>query len=250
MNTWLPGTGGVVASAVIPAYREAQRVGATVRAALRALEGAGLPAEVLVVDDGSPDDTAAVAAAAGARVMRLPRNRGKGAALAAGLAAARGSLLVLLDADLGDSAEEAGRLLGPVLSGEAEMTVARLPAAGGGGFGLVRRLAVWGLRRAGAPPLQAPLSGQRVLSRAAWERIGRLDAGFGLEMGLNLDAARLGLRVVEVETAMTHRLTGRTPAGFLHRGRQLVDIARVLHRRGLLRPGAPPAGPHSGGAPP
>jgi hypothetical protein len=50
-------------------------------------------------------------------------------------------------------------------------------------------------------------------------------------MGLNLDAARLGLRLVEVPTGMTHRVTGRTLPGFRHRARQFRDIARLLARR-------------------
>jgi hypothetical protein len=112
------------------------------------------------------------------------------------------------------------------------MAIASFPKAGGGGFGLVKRLAAWGLRRKGAPPLEAPLSGQRALTRETWQRIGKLDAGFGLEMGLNLDAYRLRLRVVEVPTNLAHRLTGRNLAGFRHRGRQFRDIALCLLRRG------------------
>jgi glycosyltransferase involved in cell wall biosynthesis len=225
-------------SAVIPAYREAGRVGETVRALAGALrerlgEGTAGPFEVLVVDDGSPDGTAAEAEAAGARVLRLERNRGKGAALAAGFAAARGELLLMLDADLRETAAEAVLLLEPLLRGEADMTVALFPPAPGGkgGFGLVMRLARWGVRRAGGPELRAPLSGQRALTREAWERIGRLDPGFGTEMGLNLDALRSGLRVAEVPTRMAHRHTGRDWAGFRHRGRQFRDVTLAILRR-------------------
>ncbi len=220
-------------SAVIPAYNEGERIGATVRALTDALSAQlSTEFEILVVDDGSRDGTTRVAEDAGARVVRLPRNGGKGAALAAGFAAAKGRVLLMLDADLGDSAGEALVLLAPVLTGEADMTIATFPKAGGGGFGLVKRLASWGLRRHGAPPLRAPLSGQRALSRSAWERIGRLDDGFGLEMGLNLDAFRLGLRVMEVETKLAHRVTGRDLSGFRHRGRQFRDILLCLLRRG------------------
>src|SRR5688572_222375 len=94
-------------SAVIPAYNEADRIGATVGALIAALS-TRFPDqfEVLVVDDGSRDDTASRAEKAGARVVRLPRNGGKGAALAAGFAEARGRTLLMLDADLGESAGE------------------------------------------------------------------------------------------------------------------------------------------------
>ena len=95
-------TGGARVSVVLPAYREADRIGGSV-ARVRTELGAALGAdvEVVVVDDGSPDDTAAVAEAAGAdRVVRLDRNRGKGAAVRAGVAVATGRTVVFTDADL------------------------------------------------------------------------------------------------------------------------------------------------------
>jgi glycosyltransferase involved in cell wall biosynthesis len=228
---------GPAISVVIPAYQEAERIGETVAAAFEGLNRLG-EVEVLVVDDGSRDETAARAEAAGACVLRLPRNHGKGAALSEGLSSAGGEILVMLDADLGESAAEAAKLLPPILSGRADVTVAIFQRVVGhkGGFGLVMRLAGWGLRKAGGASMSAPLSGQRAFTRAAWERIGRLDGGFGTEMGLNLDALRLGLRVVEVETGMAHRLTGRDLAGFRHRARQFRDVALALARRWPLRP--------------
>jgi glycosyltransferase involved in cell wall biosynthesis len=218
-------------SVVIPAYCEEALVGETI-AAIR--EGLGSQMlEILVVDDGSPDATAARAVAAGARVIRMEVNRGKGAALTCGLAEAKGEILLLLDADLGASASQGTCLVDPIAAGEADMTVAAFPKVAGhkGGFGVVMRLARWGLRQAGGGPMGAPLSGQRALSRAAWERIGRLDAGFGIEMGLNLDAVRSGLRVIEVPTGMSHRMTGRDWAGFRHRARQFRDVAASILRR-------------------
>jgi glycosyltransferase involved in cell wall biosynthesis len=228
---------GPAISVVIPAYQEGERIAETVRAAFKGLGSLG-NVDVLVVDDGSRDETAAQAEAAGGRVMRLPRNRGKGAALTEGLSAARGDVLMMLDADLGETASEAARLLPPVLRGEADMTVATFTRVPGhkSGFGLVMRLARWGLCKAGGSSMSAPLSGQRAFTREAWERIGRLDGGFGTEMGLNLDALRLELRVVEVETAMAHRLTGRDLAGFRHRARQFRDVALAIARRWPLRP--------------
>jgi glycosyltransferase involved in cell wall biosynthesis len=240
-----PSGGAITVSIVIPARNEAGRIGDTVRAARAAISDAltartlsGL--ELIVVDDASEDGTVEEAAAAGARVLRLKRRRGKGEALSRGIAAASGRLLLLLDGDLGPSAEEARRLLEPLLAEEADMTIGVLPPAPGGkggGFGLVLRLAHWGLRRAEAPALRAPLSGQRGLTRAAWDRIGRLDPGFGVEIGLNLDAFRIGLRVREVPVDMRHRVTGRDWPGFRHRGLQFRDILRSILRRGRARRG-------------
>jgi glucosyl-3-phosphoglycerate synthase len=55
--------------------------------------------------------------------------------------------------------------------------------------------------------------------------------GFGMETAMDIDALRAGLTVEEVELELEHRATGRTAAGFLHRARQLADIARVYVSR-------------------
>jgi putative flippase GtrA len=83
---------------VLPAYQEGPRIGAAVRAVREAL--ADVAPEIVVVDDGSTDDTATEAAAAGARVVQLETNRGKGAAVRAGMLAASGRTVAFTDADL------------------------------------------------------------------------------------------------------------------------------------------------------
>ncbi|MFS8534733.1 MAG: glycosyltransferase family 2 protein [Limnochordales bacterium] len=219
-------------SVIIPAYNEAGPLPATV-AALR-----GLPEvdEIVVVDDGSTDETAAVAEGLGCRVVRLVRNRGKGKALTAGVRAAKGDVLVFLDADLGASAAEARRLLAPLLAGEADMVIGRFPEAQRpGGLGMVKALARAGVRWLGGLAVAAPLSGQRAIRRTVLEAVGDLAGGFGVEVGLTIDAARAGFRVMEVPVAMRHRETGRDVAGFLHRGRQLVHVAGALARRAARR---------------
>jgi len=86
-------------SVVIPCLNEAENVGRCVHAARAALERMGRPGEVLVVDNASEDDSARLAAEAGARVVSEPR-RGYGSAYLAGFAAARGRYIVMADADL------------------------------------------------------------------------------------------------------------------------------------------------------
>jgi dolichyl-phosphate beta-glucosyltransferase len=100
-------------SVVIPAYEEAARLGASLERVLAYLEARGDGFEVLVVDDGSRDATAAVAEAyadRGVRVLRLPENRGKGAALRAGVLASRGRRVLLTDADLSTPIADLERL--------------------------------------------------------------------------------------------------------------------------------------------
>jgi len=218
-------------SAIIPAYNEADRIEATVRAALAIAE------EVIVVDDASSDGTADLAEAAGAsRVIRLERNGGKGAAMNIGCRAAQGKILLLLDGDLGESAKEAGVLLEPVRAGQADMTIAVFPrAAGKAGFGMELRLSRFGARVLGGKSLEAPLSGQRAITRELFDAIGGFAGGYGMETGLNIDALRKGFRVLEVPVNMSHRATGRDLAGFWHRGRQLVHVAITIVRKAVGR---------------
>ncbi|MRS13170.1 MAG: glycosyltransferase family 2 protein [Actinobacteria bacterium] len=220
--------------ALIPAHNEAARINATVCATL----GVASIDRVLVIDDASADGTADLARTAGAEVVELHRNLGKGGALQAGLDAMAGvaDVLVLLDGDLGETAAQAAALVAPVLAGEADMTIASLPRPpASGGFGLVKGLARWGIRRLSGYESVAPLSGQRALSRAAWNAATPFATGYGVEVALTVRAARAGMRILEVPTAMAHAATGRDLAGFIHRGRQFVQVAVALARLALGR---------------
>jgi glycosyltransferase involved in cell wall biosynthesis len=217
--------------ALVAAHQRADTVGATVRS----LRGVTAVAEVVVVDDGSTDATAAEAATAGARVERLARNAGKGGAVAAGVAATpHADVYLLVDADVGATAARAAALLPPVLDGSADMAIGVLPGAGGrGGFGLVRRLAGAGITRATGFRPRAPLSGQRAVRASLLRRLEPAPR-FGLETALTIDALRAGARVVELDVALDHRHTGRRVAGFRHRAGQGLDILAALWPR--LRP--------------
>ena len=213
-------------SAIIPAHNEADRIAATVRA----LASTGVADEIIVVDDGSDDHTGRLAAEAGAKVIHLRHRRGKRGALDAGARAAKGNCLLFLDADLGDTANQAGDLLGPVLSGECDMTIGVFPSrpGRGGGLGLVVRLARWGIRRITGRTMQAPLSGQRALRRSVWARARGIARGFGSEVAMTIDAICSGYHVLEVPVEMDHRVTANDLAGYRHRARQFMDVARAL----------------------
>lgn len=224
---------------LVPAYNEAGYIGRTV-AALRRVPQVH---RILVIDDGSTDGTAAEAAAAGAQVFRLPRNRGKGEAVLYGAAFARAPYLALIDADLGETAAELKLLLAPLAEGRAAMTVARFPGEKSGrrgGFGLVKRLAAWSIRRACGWAACEPLSGQRIFRRELLKQLSFPPRGFGLEVALTMDLLQGGHPVLEVPTEMAHRERGRDPAAFWHRGRQCAALLRELWRRRdrLLKGGA------------
>ena len=222
--------------AIVPAYNSAATVGATVTA-LRLVPDV---LDVIVVDDGSRDRTAAVASSAGARVVELARNRGKGGAVAAGVAASGApEIYLLIDADLGPTAAHAGELLGPVVASQADMTVAVFGThdrdeAGAtprrGGFGLVKRLAARVLRIETGTAFAEPLSGQRAV-RGALLRSLELAEGFGLEIGLTLDATMRGAVIAEVEVPFAHRPTGRDIGGFAHRARIGRHVLRAASAR-------------------
>ncbi|GLX02221.1 glycosyltransferase [Microtetraspora sp. NBRC 16547] len=219
---------------VIPAKDEADRIGATVAAALR-LPGVDL---VVVVDDGSTDQTGRVARAAGARVVRHSRNAGKAAAMESGAEAVRlldeetPRNLLFLDADLGETAQQAAPLITPVRSGEADMTIAVFATRVKlGGHGIVVRLARDGIKRATGFEATQPLNGQRCLTRAAFEAALPLARGFGVETGLTIDLIRKGFRVQEVEVDMAHRATGDDWRSQLHRAKQLRDVGWALAAR-------------------
>jgi glycosyltransferase involved in cell wall biosynthesis len=213
---------------VIPARNEEQRVGDTVRAA------ATLPgvARVIVVDDGSRDDTTGAAEAAGATVLRHHNARGKAAALETGARVAGSGILLFLDADLGKTAANAGPLITPVADGTADMTIAAFAATVKlGGHGIVVRTARGGILRATGWTATQPLIGQRCLTWQAFSEARPLASGFGAETGMTIDLLRKGFRIREVEVDMAHRATGGDLRSQLHRARQELDVLRALATR-------------------
>lgn len=212
---------------LIPARDEAASIAATVTAA-RSIPSVS---RVIVIDDGSRDDTDLIAEKAGAKVVRLFGSHGKGAALEAGARRVEDAdIVLLLDGDLGETAAQGIALIAPLLAGDAGMAIAAFPRpAGNAGFGLVKQLARWGILRLGGPfDATAPLSGQRALSRSCLATVRPFSAGYGVEVGLTVRALRAGFRIVEVPTTMTHSATGRDLRGFVHRGRQFVHVGLAL----------------------
>ena len=217
---------------VVAARNEADRIGETL-AALRA----ALPRAALwVADDASTDGTAEAAMAAGAQVVSRGRPHGKGAnagaAAEAVLSAAPAPELVLLcDGDLGASAAELSPLVEAVERGECDLAVAAFSRRVGGGFGVALGFARWAIHRRCGLETGAPISGQRALRTEVLREVLPFARGYGMEIGMTIDAVRAGYRLREYELDLFHRATGRSLAGFAHRARQLVDFARVYLSR-------------------
>lgn len=116
-------------SIVIPAFNEEARLGSTIERVCRYIPESGLSCELIVVDDGSSDTTAAVAKAAclefadiPSNVIRYERNRGKGFAVKTGMQAATGSIALFSDADLSTPIEEMHKLIDPIIRGAYDVT--------------------------------------------------------------------------------------------------------------------------------
>jgi dolichyl-phosphate beta-glucosyltransferase len=230
-------TGPPRLSVVVPAYREGHRIGASVLALRAAL---GDDVEVIVVDDGSPDATGEAAKEAGAEVIRLPINKGKGAAVRTGVLAATGTMVVFTDADLSYAPPQIVRLTAELERG-ADVVVGsrrhvgtttlvragRLREISGRVFNLFTRLVL--PRSFG--DTQCGLKGFRLdAARAIFQRA-TVD-GFAFDVEVLWLASHLGYSVVEVPVELDSAAgsTVRLPLEVL---RMLRDLARIKRRAGI-----------------
>jgi len=234
-----PAPGMLRATVIVPALDEAAGIRATVtavRAALEVLTAAG-GLEVVVVDDGSTDGTADVALAAGAdQVVVLPANRGKGAAIRAGVAAARGRTVAFTDADLAYSPDQLLRVIGEVEAGwDVAVGSRRHPdTTNGRGAGLLRDLGSRGVNLLAMGVLlshphdtQCGLKAFRSDVAKTVFGLGRVDR-FAFDMEVLHLVERHGFSVVEVPVRVTTggRSTVRLVRDTL---RVLSDLWRIRH---------------------
>jgi glycosyltransferase involved in cell wall biosynthesis len=219
-------------AAIIAARNEVDRVGETVAALRAAFPGA----TIWVADDASGDGTAEAAMAAGAQVVSRGRPHGKGANVTAAAEAALSvepppSLVLLCDGDLGASAAQLVPLVEAVERGECDLAVAAFGRRVGGGFGLALGFARWAIRRLCGAETSAPISGQRALRAEVLRATLPFARGYGMEIGMTVDAVRAGFTLAEYELDLEHRATGRDLSGFVHRAAQLRDFARLYLQR-------------------
>ena len=201
-------------SVVIPALNEEAAIGGVVREIPR-----DLVHEIIVVDNGSTDGTAEVAAAAGARVVREP-TRGYGAACLAGaLAANDADILVFLDGDRNEDPAELPHVVGPVLAGEADLVLgSRRGRAARGALTLQQRVGnrlvtalvrvLYGLQLTDIGPFRA-------IPARALRELNMEHKTYGWPVEMVVKAARRGYRIVEVPVSCRQRLGRSKVAGTL-----------------------------------
>ena len=224
--------GGAKRIAIVAARNEGDRIGAT----LRSLSAASPGIDLWVADDASSDDTRTVALGAGATVIGRNRPHGKGGNMTAAATAALEGLdpattVLLCDGDLAETAARLLPLIEAVEGGRCDLAVAAFERRVGGGLGFAKGYARNAIRKLCGLETTAPISGQRAMSAALLAAVLPFAPRYGMEIGMTVDAVRAGYRVEEVELDLAHRATGRTLAGFAHRGRQLRDFVAVYRDR-------------------
>lgn len=174
-------------AAIVPAYNEAE----TLAEVLKVLQATPLIDEVLVVSDGSTDDTVEIARSHGVKAIHLRQNQGKGMAMAVGVAHTDARILTFVDGDiLNLTTDQLDQLIEPVLSGSSDMNVGVRD----------RGPALNDFQRQHGPLL----SGIRCLRREIFEAVPESHLeGFAVETGLNWACGELGMRIT---TTVLHNL--------------------------------------------
>ena len=211
---------------IIPAYNEAAVIGACL---------AALPSDVyrqvIVVDNGSSDATAALARAAGAQVLSEPR-RGYGQACLSGLAILQPEIdvIVFMDADLSDDPAEVHLLLAALEAGADLAVGARGRRALSGALSPHQRFGNWlaaSLIRWRWGVACSDLGPFRAIRRRALEQLGMRDRNYGWTIEMQARAARLGLHMVEVDVAYRRRWAGKSKVAGTVKGSILAGVKIV-----------------------
>jgi dolichyl-phosphate beta-glucosyltransferase len=234
-------------SVIIPAYRERDRIGETLLSIEEYLKKKGFPYEVLVVLDGSPDDTAEVAKGYFGRVSNLrvienPENRGKGYVVRQGLLEAKGRYRLFMDADGATSIDHLETFLpqlekegyGVVIGSrdlrDADIVVQepwyRVVSGNMGNWAIQAVLGLWGFFDTQC--------GFKVLSAEAAEQVAKrmVVDRFGFDFELLVLAKKLGFRIKQMPVRWVHEAEGSTvklfgPNGYV---RVLADLFRTRWR--------------------
>jgi glycosyltransferase involved in cell wall biosynthesis len=217
-------------SVCIPVYNESNGIAETIRRCLAcepALRDAGVGAlEVIVVDDGSQDDTAALVRDFPVRLIQHDRNRGYGAALKTGFSAARFDLVGFLDADATYPPEQFPALCGPVLDGRADLVIGSRMAGADSQMPATRRLGNYMfarlLRVIGRTDVSDTASGMRVFRKATLDLLSPLPDGLNLTPVMSTRAAHEAVRVVEVPIPYEERM-GRSKLNVVRDGLRFFE---------------------------
>lgn len=202
-------------SLVIPAYNESDNI----RKVIDVAKKVNLIDEIVVVDDGSTDDTYEKAISAGVKVFRHEKNKGKGEAIRTGIRKSKGDVILFLDADIKNiSAKKIALLIKPILNDEADFVKAAFTRK----RGRLTEILVKPLMRVVFPGIEfsQPLSGQFCAKRKFLEKI-KIEPRWGIDIGILLDAIKERQRIKEVEIGtIIHKK--RPPEDLIKMGEDVV----------------------------
>lgn len=221
-------------SVLIPAHNEASTIAEVVQASLRSDPRV---VEVIVIDDGSRDETSSAARSAGARVVRLEANRGKGVAMREGINEARGDVLVFIDGDGQDDPREISVLLG-ALGPDVDMTIGSrfIGQFGAGAITRVNRLGTQFLTAVVNTLFRARttdcLAGFRAVRRSILDRIDLRADGYDIEVDMLVRILRAGGKVVDVPASRSARPFGSSGLNNVTDGCRILGRILILRLRG------------------
>lgn len=226
-------------SVVLPCLNEAGSVGLCVQEAQQTLREVGIAAEVIVVDNGSTDGSADIALAHGARLVHEPRP-GYGSALRRGISHARGSVVVMADADFTYDLTKIPELVDPIFRGEADLVLGeRLGDATRASMPILHRfvgtpaLSLLIKRASGVSMVRDSQSGFRAFRRTSIWRLGLQSTGMEFASEMLIRAAHADLRVREVPTGYRQRI-GESKLNTLSDGRRHLRLILLLAPHLLL----------------
>jgi glycosyltransferase involved in cell wall biosynthesis len=225
--------------AAIPAFNEQKTIGSVVLTARRYAN------KVIVIDDGSEDETSWIAEQAGATVIQHPTNRGYGAALRSCFDYARSNgfgVLVILDGDGQHRPELIPQVVAPIKEGRADVSIgsrftkgyksAGMPRYRKFGISVITKLTNLGTHNSGK--IKDAQSGFRAYSRAAISVINPLEASMGASAEILWEADRKGLRIVEVPIVIDYHASGSTHGPVQHGLSVIGSMIRYVETKHAL----------------
>lgn len=224
---------------VVPVYNEADLITETVKG-LKKIKDIE---EIVVINDGSQDNTLDVINTLGVSVINLEKNYGKGYAMKTAIETLEYDYIGFVDGDLGKTSIEIEKLMTPVISGEVDISIAKFTkrntkTKGKGGFGLVMGMAKKGVCFFTGKEIDASLSGQRVYKKEVIEQMKYIPDRYGIEVAMTIQAINNGFSIIEIPVTMEHRYSQRNLEGIMHRGKQFRDILKtfiVMYFKGFKR---------------
>ncbi len=214
---------------VVPVYNEGDIIVDTIEG----LKKIKYIDEILVVNDGSNDNTLDIIKTLNVSIIDLKKNHGKGYAMKKAIDTLDFNYIAFVDGDLGHTSIEVASLILPIISGEADVSIARFPEINRmtytkGGFGILKKFSKKGVYYFTKKEMDTSLSGQRVYKKEVIDKIDYIPNRYGIEVAMTIQTINNGFSIIEIPVTMNHRYSQRNLKGNIHRGKQFFDILNTF----------------------